>query len=114
MQRSHLVEKKYRPIFHPRWSLVLQLLKMFRQIANIDEVRIGGEDSGEDCIFEFTDISLPVMMLDRDLSSPRQAMYFLLVSGSIFLEEVTYEDWNILWPLIKSGQPNMEVADLFE
>ena len=110
---SNVVEGERLPIFVSRktWRT---MLKMFRKIAEVDEVTGGGDARGGNDIFQFTNVAGPGMLQEDGLRAAGQTGNIFSIGVVVFFEEELHEKRNVFEAFGERRDADLNGAEAIE
>ena len=87
MDAANFVQRQRAPILFGGRDRATRLLQMRGKVGHVNKISAGRKGCARNYVFEFADISRPIVLQQVDLCAAREALERLGIRLAVFLEE---------------------------
>ena len=108
---SHFVERQGAPVLARGGCVRLRLLEIFGQVSNVDEIGASFDRRAGNHIAQLAHVARPTVLQQRNLRALREPAKRFPISLAVLLQEVLYQQGDVLWTFCERGHPNLYAAE---
>jgi len=111
MDPANFIKRQRTPILFGGRDRAARLLQMSGEVSHVNEIGAGSEAGARDHVFEFADISGPIVLQQGDLCAAGETLEWLGIGFAVFFKEVLDQDGNVFRSFAQARYANLDGAE---